>query len=174
MLIATESRWKDVNYIFEQFETLSDINISANIWNRDSLAEFRAHDLLNRSRELCPQVTDRVIYIENGWTCNGEICGGPCNASVWQPIVKVSIRELPESPWPGVGNFHTSMGLGWRMVKEIDLKRTMADIGDKQWFESQSRRTQSDPLSEHGMFLVQSVIAPVRHSSDIKQKHQKM
>ena len=37
---------------------------------------------------------------------------------------KVDILELSESPCPGVGIFHTSMGLGWRMVKELDLKLT--------------------------------------------------
>ena len=39
-------------------------------------------------------------------------------------LVEVDILELSEFPWPGVGIFHTSMGLGQRMVKEIDLKMT--------------------------------------------------
>ena len=39
-------------------------------------------------------------------------------------LVEVGILELSESRWPGVDIFHTSMGLGWRMVKELDPKRT--------------------------------------------------
>ena len=38
-------------------------------------------------------------------------------------LVEVDILELSESPWPGVGIFHTGMGLGRQMVKELDLKR---------------------------------------------------
>ena len=37
-------------------------------------------------------------------------------------LVEVDILALSESPWPGVGIFHTSMVLGRRKVKEIDLK----------------------------------------------------
>ena len=37
-------------------------------------------------------------------------------------LVELDALELSESSWPGVGNFHTSMGLGRRMVKELDLK----------------------------------------------------
>ena len=37
-------------------------------------------------------------------------------------LVEVDIPELSESPWPGVGIFHTSMGLGWQIVKKLDLK----------------------------------------------------
>ena len=40
-------------------------------------------------------------------------------------LVEVDILELSESPWPGVGIFHTSMGLGHQMVKELDLKLTL-------------------------------------------------
>ena len=40
-------------------------------------------------------------------------------------LVEVDILELSESPWPGVGIFHTSTGLGWRMAKEFDLKLTL-------------------------------------------------
>ena len=37
-------------------------------------------------------------------------------------LFEVDILELSESPRPGVGTFHTSKGLGRRMVKELDLK----------------------------------------------------
>ena len=40
-------------------------------------------------------------------------------------LVEVDILKLPESPWPGSGIFHASMGLGWRMVKVLDLKMTL-------------------------------------------------
>ena len=43
---------------------------------------------------------------------------------VYDSLVEVDIMELSESPWPCVGIFHTSMGLGRRMVKEFDLKLT--------------------------------------------------
>ena len=39
-------------------------------------------------------------------------------------LVEVDILELSEFPWPGVGIFHASMGLGQRMVKELDVKLT--------------------------------------------------
>ena len=52
----------------------------------------------------------------------GEIRGGSCNASVWQPVDELDILELSES---GVGIFHTFMGLGRKMGKELDLKLTM-------------------------------------------------
>ena len=39
--------------------------------------------------------------------------------------LEVDILELSESPCSGVGIFHTSMGLGWRMVKELALKLTL-------------------------------------------------
>ena len=39
-------------------------------------------------------------------------------------LVEVDILERPESPWPGV-IFHTSMGLGRQIVKELDLKLTL-------------------------------------------------
>ena len=37
-------------------------------------------------------------------------------------LFEVDSLELSEPPWPGVAIFHTSMGLGWRMVKELDMK----------------------------------------------------
>ena len=40
-------------------------------------------------------------------------------------LVEVDILELYESPWPGVGILHTSMGLGRWMVKELDLALTL-------------------------------------------------
>ena len=40
-------------------------------------------------------------------------------------LVDVDILELSESPWPGIGIFCTSMGLGRHMVKELDLKQTL-------------------------------------------------
>ena len=40
-------------------------------------------------------------------------------------LVDVDIPELSESPWPGIGIFCTSMGLGRRIVKELDLKLTL-------------------------------------------------
>ena len=38
--------------------------------------------------------------------------------------VEVGIVELSESPWPGDGICHINMGLGRRMVMELDLKLT--------------------------------------------------
>ena len=43
----------------------------------------------------------------------------PCNGK------DVDIPELSESPWPGFDIFCTSMGLGRRIVKELDLKLTL-------------------------------------------------
>ena len=40
-------------------------------------------------------------------------------------LVDVDIPELAESPWPGIDIFCTSMGLGRRIVKELDLKLTL-------------------------------------------------
>ena len=40
-------------------------------------------------------------------------------------LANVDILELSESTLPGVGIFHTSKGLGRRMVKELDLKLTL-------------------------------------------------
>ena len=40
-------------------------------------------------------------------------------------LVDVDIPELSESPWPGIDIFGTSMELGWRIVKELDLKLTL-------------------------------------------------
>ena len=47
-------------------------------------------------------------------------------------LVDVDIPELSESPWPGIDIFCTSMGLGWQIVKELDLKLTlgMTERGD--------------------------------------------
>ena len=39
--------------------------------------------------------------------------------------VDVDILELSESPCSGVDIFYTNMGLGRRMVKELDLKLTL-------------------------------------------------
>ena len=39
-------------------------------------------------------------------------------------LANVDILELSESTLPGVGIFHTIMGLGRQMVKELDLKLT--------------------------------------------------
>ena len=47
---------------------------------------------------------------------------------VMQPsgsLVEVHILELSESPSHGVGIFHTSMGLGQWMVKELDQILTL-------------------------------------------------
>ena len=49
---------------------------------------------------------------------------GSCNVASGS-LVDVDIPELSESPWPGVGIYHTSMGLGRRMGKELDLKLTL-------------------------------------------------
>ena len=51
----------------------------------------------------------------------------------WQGLVmqasgrlgEVDIPELSESPWPGMDIFCASMGLGRRIVKELDLKLTL-------------------------------------------------
>ena len=40
-------------------------------------------------------------------------------------LVDVDILELSESPCSGADIFCASMGLGWQMVKELDLKLTM-------------------------------------------------
>ena len=40
-------------------------------------------------------------------------------------LVDVDIPELSESPWPGIDSFCTSMGLGRKIVKELDLKLTL-------------------------------------------------
>ena len=40
-------------------------------------------------------------------------------------LVDVDILELSESPCSGVDIFCTSMGLGRRIVKELDLKLTL-------------------------------------------------
>ena len=50
---------------------------------------------------------------------------GSCNAASGS-LVDVDIPELSESPWPGIHNFCTSMGLGRQIVKELDLKLTLA------------------------------------------------
>ena len=40
-------------------------------------------------------------------------------------LVEFDILELSGSPWPGIGIFCTSMGLGRRIGKELDLKLTL-------------------------------------------------
>ena len=40
-------------------------------------------------------------------------------------LVDVDIPELSESPGPGIDIFCASMGLGQRIVKELDLKLTL-------------------------------------------------
>ena len=40
-------------------------------------------------------------------------------------LVDVDIPELSESAMPGIDHFCTSMGLGLRIVKELDLKLTL-------------------------------------------------
>ena len=40
-------------------------------------------------------------------------------------LVDVDFPELSESPWPCIDIFCTSMGLGRRMGKELDLKPTL-------------------------------------------------
>ena len=40
-------------------------------------------------------------------------------------LVDVDIPELSESPLPGIDIFCTSMRLGQRIVKELDLKLTL-------------------------------------------------
>ena len=49
---------------------------------------------------------------------------GPCNAASGS-LVDVDIPKLSESPWPGIEIFCTTMGLGRRIVKELDLKLTL-------------------------------------------------
>ena len=51
---------------------------------------------------------------------------GSCNA-VPGSLLDVDIPELSESPWPGIDIFCTSMGLGLgrRIVKELDRKLTL-------------------------------------------------
>ena len=39
--------------------------------------------------------------------------------------VEADTLEVSEAPWPGVGIFHTSMGLGKWMVQELDLEQTL-------------------------------------------------
>ena len=70
----------------------------------------------------------KCIVVTLAWNqnpCLGEIHGGSCHASVWQPIVEVDILELSRFACRGVGLCHTSIGLGLVMVKEIDMKLTL-------------------------------------------------
>ena len=50
-------------------------------------------------------------------------------------LVDVDIPKLSESPWPGIDIFCTSMGLGRRKGKELDLKLTLA-LTERQYTES--------------------------------------
>ena len=43
-------------------------------------------------------------------------------------LVDVDIPLLSESPWPGIDIFCTSMGLGRRIVKELDLKLALGEV----------------------------------------------
>ena len=43
-------------------------------------------------------------------------------------LVDVDILELSEFPRPGVGAYNTSMGLGQRMVRELELGLTLGGI----------------------------------------------
>ena len=75
-------------------------------------------------------------------------------------LVDVDIPTLSESPWPGIDIFCTSMGLGRQIVKEFDLKPTLAMAeGDKLSLHLMRNRregvngsnlgqTQSHPLSD--------------------------
>ena len=47
-------------------------------------------------------------------------------------LVEVDILELSESPWPGIGIFHTIMGLEQQMVEELDLKLTLGKAERRQ------------------------------------------
>ena len=49
------------------------------------------------------------------------IRGGSCNPSVWEASF-FDILELSEIPCHGVGIYHTSIGLGLMMVKELGMK----------------------------------------------------
>ena len=49
---------------------------------------------------------------------------GSCNAAPGS-LVDVDIPKLAESPWPGIDIFRTSMGLGRRIVEELDLKLSL-------------------------------------------------
>ena len=49
---------------------------------------------------------------------------GSCNAASGS-LVDVDIPKLSESPWSGIDIFCTSMVLGRRIVKELDLKLTL-------------------------------------------------
>ena len=44
-------------------------------------------------------------------------------------LVDVDILELSESPCFGVGICCTRMGLGWQVVKELELKLTLGMAG---------------------------------------------
>ena len=100
-------------------------------------------------------------------------------------LVDVDIPELSESPWPGLDIFWASMGLGRRIVRELDLKLTLgmaerrmteSPPDEESWGEGQRFKSRPDPKSpSHGvwLFLVQSVTIPVGHSSDVKQRLKK-
>ena len=49
---------------------------------------------------------------------------GSCNV-VSGSLVDVDIPELSESLWPSMDIFYSSMGLGRRIVKELDVKLTL-------------------------------------------------
>ena len=76
------------------------------------------------------------------------------------------------------------MGLGWQIVKELDLKLTLgmaerrlteSPPDEESWGGGQFK-SQSDPKSPSlgvWLFLVQSVTVQVEHSSDVKQRQKK-
>ena len=82
----------------------------------------------------------------------------------------MDILELSESPCSGVGICCTSTGLGRQMVKELDLK-PWEWLGGEKWSPHLIRdHREGSPSLRVWLFLTQSVTAPVRHSSDGKQR----
>ena len=96
------------------------------------------------------------------------------------------LELVSECPCSGVGMCCTIMGLGWQMVKEIDLKQLTLGTAERRkteslpdeesWGGGQRFKSRSDPKSPSlraWLFLAQAVTAPVRHSSDGRQRPKK-
>ena len=96
-------------------------------------------------------------------------------------LVDVDIPELSESPWPGLDIFWTSMGLGRRIVKELDLKLTLgmaerriteSPPDEESWGGGEQFKSWPDPkLPSLGVWLcfVSSVTAPVTNILNVKK-----
>ena len=91
------------------------------------------------------------------------------------------ILEMSESPCFGVGICCTSMGLGWQMGKELDLKLMLGLTEVINWVSTWWGMTHrfeswSDPKLPSlrvWLFLVQLVTVPVVHSTDLLQQRPK-